>query len=130
MTNREQLNTIGAGYLPSLFGLEVLSAEAGRVTNRLTIRQEFMAPNGFLHAATIIALADTACGYGVEVSFPEGANSFTTIELKTNFLGTARAGILLREAFRQRHNPLSANNHASISSVAVIRLTCCRNFFF
>jgi 1,4-dihydroxy-2-naphthoyl-CoA hydrolase len=98
MTNLEHLNAIGVGNLPGLFGLEVLSAEAGRVTNRLTIRPEFMAPNGFLHAATIIALADTACGYGVMVSLPEGANNFTTIELKTNFLGTARDGVLLCDA--------------------------------
>jgi uncharacterized protein (TIGR00369 family) len=51
-----------------------------------------MAPNGFLHAASVIALADTACGYGCVSSLPPGATGFTTVELKSNFMGTARAG--------------------------------------
>ena len=53
-----------------------------------------MAPNGFLHAASIIALADTACGYGCIAHLPPGAENFTTVELKTNFLGTARSGTI------------------------------------
>jgi 1,4-dihydroxy-2-naphthoyl-CoA hydrolase len=39
-----------------------------------------------------VTLADTACGYGCIGHLPEGATGFTTIELKTNFLGTAREG--------------------------------------
>ena len=43
-------------------------------------------------APVTITLADTACGYGCRYSLPEGANGFTTIELKSNHLGTARDG--------------------------------------
>jgi uncharacterized protein (TIGR00369 family) len=57
-----------------------------------------MTPHGYLHAATVVALADTSCGYGAMVSLPEGARSFTTIELKANFLGTAREGAIACEA--------------------------------
>jgi uncharacterized protein (TIGR00369 family) len=57
-----------------------------------------MAPNGYLHAATVVALADTACGYGCVASLPDGATGFTTIEIKTNFLGTTREGALACEA--------------------------------
>ena len=53
-----------------------------------------MAPNGYLHAATVVALADTSCGYGTFVNLPEGAEGFTTIELKSNFLGTKRGGAI------------------------------------
>ena len=53
-----------------------------------------MAPNGFLHAASVIALADTSCGYGCVATLPQGASGFTTIELKSNFLGTAREGAI------------------------------------
>ena len=60
----------------------------------LEIRPDLLAPNGYLHAATVIALADTACGYGCRAHLPEGATGFTTIELKANFLGTARDGTL------------------------------------
>jgi 1,4-dihydroxy-2-naphthoyl-CoA hydrolase len=51
-----------------------------------------LALNGYLHAATVVALADTACGYGCVMSLPEGASGFTTAELKANFIGTAREG--------------------------------------
>ena len=92
MTTLEQLNARGQGYLPGLIGIEFLSLEPGRLTSRLQVRPELLAPNGYLHAAVIIALADTACGYGTFTDLPEGANNFTTIELKSNFLGTAREG--------------------------------------
>jgi uncharacterized protein (TIGR00369 family) len=61
---------------------------------RLPLRDELLAPNGYLHAATVVGLADSACGYGCIASLPEGAYGFTTIELKTNFLGTALEGTL------------------------------------
>lgn len=61
---------------------------------RMDIRPEFLAPNGFLHAASVIALADTACGFATVAHLPDGAESFTTIELKSDFLGTATQGTL------------------------------------
>src|SRR5258705_11944796 len=88
----DQLNARGQGYRPGLIGIEFLSIEPGRVTSRLGIRPELLAPNGYLHAATVIALADTTCGYGTINDLPDGAQNFTTIELKSNFLGTAREG--------------------------------------
>ena len=92
------LNERGIGRLPGLIGLEVLEAEDGRLATRLELRDELLAPNGYLHAATIVALADTSCGYGTFVGLPEGAEGFTTVELKTNFLGTRRAGVITCEA--------------------------------
>jgi uncharacterized protein (TIGR00369 family) len=94
MTTLEQLNTRGRGFLPGLIGIEFLSLEPGRLTSRLQVRPELLAPNGYLHAAAVIALADTACGYGTFTDLPEGAQNFTTIELKSNFLGTARQGVI------------------------------------
>jgi uncharacterized protein (TIGR00369 family) len=64
----------------------------------MAIKPHHMAPNGFLHAASIIALADSACGRGAFIARPEGAIGFTTIELKTNFLGTAMDGAIEVEA--------------------------------
>ena len=82
----------GRGLLPGLLGLEFDSVEAGLVRSRLAVERKHMAPNGFLHAATVIALADTSCGYGCVASLPAGATGFTTLELKSNFMGTATAG--------------------------------------
>ncbi len=94
----EGLNERGTGRLPGLIGLDVLEAGEGWLATRLELRDELLAPNGYLHAATIVALADTSCGYGTFVSLPEGAEAFTTIELKTNFLGTKLAGVITCEA--------------------------------
>src|SRR5690606_10477801 len=90
----EFLNTKSAGHLPALVGMEVLRASAEGLESRLAVRPEVMAPNGYLHAATIIALADTRCGYGCLALLPEGASGFTTIDLKANFLGTVREGVI------------------------------------
>ena len=100
MTTIEQLNARSQGYLPGLIGVEFVSVEPGRLTSRLVLRPELLAPNGYLHAAAIIALADTACGYGTFTDLPDGANNFTTIELKSNFLGTARQGVISCTATR------------------------------
>ena len=64
----------------------------GRARGRFTARPGHMAANGFLHAASVIALVDSACGYACVASLPEGASGFTTIELKANYLGTAKLG--------------------------------------
>ncbi len=98
MSVLDRLNERGAGTLPGLIGIEVLEAEKGRLASRLALREKLMAPNGFLHAATVVALADTSCGYGTFVSLPEGAEGFTTVELKSNFLGTKRSGAIRCEA--------------------------------
>jgi 1,4-dihydroxy-2-naphthoyl-CoA hydrolase len=98
MSILNQLNERGAGTLPGLIGIEIVEVGEGRLASRLELREELMAPNGYLHAATVVALADTSCGYGTFVSLPEGAEGFTTIELKSNFLGTRRAGAIECEA--------------------------------
>ena len=98
MSILEELNERGVGTLPGLIGLEIVEAEEGRLASRLELRSELMAPNGYLHAATVVALADTSCGYGTFVSLPEGAQGFTTVELKSNFVGTKREGTIRCEA--------------------------------
>ena len=98
MSLPEELNKRGIGTLPGLIGVEILEAEKGRLASRLDLREELLAPNGYLHAATVIALADTSCGYGCFVNLPDEAEGFTTVELKSNFLGTKREGIIECEA--------------------------------
>ncbi len=93
-----QFNDFGKGYLPELLGIEILVCEPDRVIGRLPIGRSVLAPNGFLHAASIVALADTLAGYATLLNLPEGAEGFTTIELKTNHIGTARDGVIRCEA--------------------------------
>ena len=98
MTNLDELNKRGIGTLPGFIGLTIVEAEEGRVSSRLDLREELMAPNGYLHAATVVAIADTTCGYGTLLKLSVGAESFTTIELKSNFVGTKRGGAIGCEA--------------------------------
>jgi uncharacterized protein (TIGR00369 family) len=86
------LNAMQQGFLPGELGLEVLEARHGHLRSRMKVEKKHMAPNGFMHAASVIALLDSAAGYGCRISLPEGGTGFTTIELKSNFLGTAREG--------------------------------------
>ena len=98
MRTAAEFNAIGVGTLPGWIGMEVVTVEGTRVTSRLPVRPELMAPIGYLHAATVVALADTTSGYGTWANLPEGARGFTTIELKSNFIGTAREGVVACEA--------------------------------
>jgi 1,4-dihydroxy-2-naphthoyl-CoA hydrolase len=90
----EMLNQRGTGRLPGLVGFRVTAFDEGRIDAELDIRPDLLAPNGYLHAATVVALADTACGYGCITNLPESATGFTTVELKSNFIGTALEGTI------------------------------------
>ena len=86
------------GYLPGLLGIRILEMGQGFVRAELPVRKELFAPNGFLHAGSVVTLADTSCGYGCVAHLPESASGFTTVELKSNHLGTARDGVIEVEA--------------------------------
>jgi uncharacterized protein (TIGR00369 family) len=80
------------GFLPEHLKIEWEEVRSGYARNAFTAARLHMAPNGFLHAGSVVTLADSASGFGCMASLPQGGQSFTTIELKTNFLGTAREG--------------------------------------
>ena len=91
------LTQAGAQMLPGDMGFEIVELGPGRSSMRAGIRIDHMAPNGYLHAGAVVALADTAAGFGCVANLPEGATGFTTIELKTNFLSTLREGAMVAE---------------------------------
>ncbi len=85
-------NERGSEYLPGYLGIEITRLAQDSLSSRMPVRKLHFAPNDFLHAASIVALADTSCGYATLAHLPAGAQSFTTIELKSNHLGTVRDG--------------------------------------
>jgi uncharacterized protein (TIGR00369 family) len=93
-----ELVELGRKRLPGLLGIQIDAIEPGLVRARLPLERKHFAPNGYVHAASVVALADTAAGYGCLLTLPEGGTGFTTIELKTNFLATALEGTLACEA--------------------------------
>jgi len=98
MTTLQDLNRIGVGKLPGHLGIVITQVGESELKAELVINETLMAPNGYLHAGTMVTLADTCAGYGCIANLPPGATGFTTIELKSNHLGTARQGTLLASA--------------------------------
>lgn len=90
----EHFNQRAADHLPGHLGIRILGVEGRTVRAELPVRTALMAPNGFLHAGSVVTLADTSCGFGCMANLPEGGTGFTTIELKSNHLGTARDGTI------------------------------------
>jgi uncharacterized protein (TIGR00369 family) len=94
----QTFNGSGARKLPGHLGIVITEVSASRVGGELPVTESVMAPNGYLHAGTIVTLADTVCGYGCVVNLPVGATGFTTIELKSNHLGTTLDGTIVAVA--------------------------------
>ncbi len=94
MHSPESFNIFGSGFLPGHLGIVVTAVEDRLIRAELEVKPQLLAPNGYLHAGTVVTLADTAAGYGCIANLPAGASSFTTIELKSNHLGTARDGVV------------------------------------
>jgi uncharacterized protein (TIGR00369 family) len=90
----DDFNKRGQGYLPGHLGIAVTEVGVGRLRAELEIKPFLIAPNGYLHAGSVVTLADTASGYGCIANLPTGATGFTTIELKCNHIGTARDGVI------------------------------------
>ena len=87
-----QLNALSEGRLPDHLGIRVESVSATEVRATMAVGRHLSAPNGFLHGGALVSLADTACGNGCIANLPPQASGFTTIELKSNHLGTAIDG--------------------------------------
>ena len=94
MLNTDHFNQFGSQSLPGHLGIVITHVSPAEVRSELAIKPTLMAPNGFLHAGSVVTLADTSAGYGCISNLPPGANGFTTIELKSNHLGTARDGTI------------------------------------
>ena len=90
----EYFNEIFADKLPGYLGIVVTHMNKTQLRAEMEIKQSNIAPNGFLYAGSVVTLADTMCGNGCLSNLPEGASGFTTIELKSNHLGTARKGTI------------------------------------
>jgi 1,4-dihydroxy-2-naphthoyl-CoA hydrolase len=94
MITADEFNRRGVGTLPGLLGVHITAVANRELRSQLVVQPQLMAPNGYLHAGSVVTLADTSCGYGCVAHLPPGATGFTTLELKSNHLGTTRDGTL------------------------------------
>ena len=90
--NIAEWNERGRHGLPGHLGMEILAVEPDEVRARMRVEAAKRAWNGYLHAGAVVSLADTACGYATVRNLPADAKGFTTLELKSNFPGTALEG--------------------------------------
>ena len=87
----ENIQRMMRGELPAppvahLIGFTVIAAEPGRVTCRMDTRVEKHAnPMGTVHGGILCDIADAAMGLSHATLLQDG-ESFTTLELKMNFL--------------------------------------------
>jgi len=88
----EYFNAVFADKMPGFLGIVVTDMNGTEVRAEMPVNPPNIAPNGFFFAGSVVTLADTLCGNGCLSNLPEGASGFTTIELKSNHLGTARDG--------------------------------------
>ncbi len=92
--NVAYFNNFSKGHFPEFLGIVITQSEEGKMMAELPVTQNLFAPNGFLHAGSIVTLADTVAGFSTIAHLPENGKSFTTLELKSNFTGAIREGVL------------------------------------
>jgi len=97
-----RMNAFTANKHPGQVGVSLTHCEATRVEGRLTVTEAVVAGTGFLWAPVVITLADWLCAAGMSPNLKE-AESFTTVELKTNFLGSAKVGEVVSGVARPAH---------------------------
>jgi 1,4-dihydroxy-2-naphthoyl-CoA hydrolase len=78
-----------------LMGVTFIEAGKDRVVAAMTVREDLCTMGHIIHGGAIMALADTVGAAATVINLPEGAGT-TTIESKTNFVGPAPAGTVVR----------------------------------
>jgi 1,4-dihydroxy-2-naphthoyl-CoA hydrolase len=93
MQDMDRLTDLDARMLPfaKLLGMTFTAAEPDRVAAELVVRDDLCTRPAVLHGGAIMAFADTLGAAGTILNLPEGAWT-TTIESKTNFIGSAPLG--------------------------------------
>ena len=77
-----------------LVGLEAVASGDGETVFSMEVGTRHENPMGFVQGGVICVLADAAMGFAFVSTLNEG-ESFTTVEMKVNFLRPFRAGRLL-----------------------------------
>lgn len=115
--------------LPGHLGIRFTAMRDGELKAEFELKPHLLATNGYLHAGSVVTLADTAAGFGCMVHLPEGAHNFITTEIKSNHLSVARDGIVTCTAKIVEISKTSqtwdavVTNKASGKTIALFRCT-------
>ena len=100
-----------------LMGVNVTHADRDLIKGELAVREDLCTTNGILHGGATMAFADALGAIGASLNLPEGAKGTTTIESKTNFLGAAPVGGIVRAESR----PLSVGRRVTVWQTSIVR---------
>ncbi len=89
-------NPADAMPFAKLMGVNIEEATPERIVGTLEVREELCTAGNILHGGAIMAFADSLGAVGAFMALAEGAIGTTTIESKTNFLGAAKLGAIVR----------------------------------
>jgi uncharacterized protein (TIGR00369 family) len=123
-TSVGDLNRANLGKLAEHLGLLITEVADGRVAGRFDVRPDLVAHTGYLLAGAVLSVADLLCAYGVSTTWPEGANGFTTVEVKANFTGTLREGTAVCTATLLHGGRTTQVWDAAVTDAATGKLMC------
>ena len=84
-------------HFPKLLGIEIDEVQAGRARLSVEIRKDLLQLQGVMHGGAIASLIDTAVAFAI-VGASEPDDSFTTVEMKVNYLAAIREGRVIADA--------------------------------
>lgn len=91
MSQVEKLQKILNPLFPGLMGVELVDVQPEKILARMLVRDNMCTAGGVLHGGAFMAFADTIGAVGTVVNLPPNTRT-TTIESKTNFMGSAPVG--------------------------------------
>jgi uncharacterized protein (TIGR00369 family) len=101
---------------PRLMGVEILEATKEKIRGRLAVRPDLCTSGHILHGGAIMAFADTLGAIGASLNLPDGAGT-TTIESKTNFIGSAKEGSVVEA----QTTPIHVGRRTSVWQTTITR---------
>lgn len=112
------LDEINANPMPlaQLMGIRFIKAERDEVSAEMLVRDDLCTAGSILHGGAIMALADSVGAAATVVNLPAGKGT-TTIESKTNFIGAAKAGIVVTATA----TPLHRGGHTQVWTTRIVR---------
>ncbi|MEM8901186.1 MAG: PaaI family thioesterase [Bacteroidota bacterium] len=90
----DQINSMAAEFFPGYLGIKAVDIRNNTVVGEMQVNRNHLAPNRYLHAGCVVTFADSLAGFSTQMNLPERAISFTTIELKSNFVRTIQEGVI------------------------------------
>jgi len=94
MTPLEKIQSMKMPFA-ELKGVTFIEADKDRVVARMLVRPDLCTLFQAVHGGALMAFADSVGAAATVINLPEDAKGTTTLESKTNFIGSAKEGATL-----------------------------------